>query len=438
MLKAIKSLFIITFFLGIVSCSTDKYPGFKEGDNNVFYKVHYTTDDTSRPHFHKWVTLNMDYRLEDTILFSSKNLDKPLRFSMIDPMFRGDLYDGLSMMTVGDSMTFAIVADSFFVKTTNFKQLPDFVLPGSPMYYDVKLLEVMTDDEYNEKLDLEKIRYKREEILKLESYLSENNIETEPLKSGLYYLPIKTGAGKKPDTGDMCRIFLEVKEIDGNLLFNNFDGTPIDVEYGKNFDTKGFMEGLGLTRVGGSATLIVPSPIGVGERGKDLVKPFTTIIYKVELIEIKSVEEVQQERADRKKAKEAEKQRLKDLEKQNLKNYLSRNNIIAEPTKSGLYFIETIKGSGEKPVKGETVNVHYVLYDTDGQEIQNSYTSASPASFKLGEGRVIMAWEEAVLKMNRGGKAKIIVPSKLAYGSRGRDNIGPYEPLVFELELLGN
>ena len=128
MLKAINYLFIITLFLGIASCSSSKYPGFKEGDNNVFFKEHYTTDDTNRPHFHNWVTLNMDYRLEDTILFSSKNLDKPLRFSMIDPLFSGDLYEGLSMMTVGDSMSFAIVADSFFLKTANFTQLPDFVL----------------------------------------------------------------------------------------------------------------------------------------------------------------------------------------------------------------------------------------------------------------------------------------------------------------------
>ena len=148
------------------------------------------------------------------------------------------------------------------------------------------------------------------------------------------------------------------------------------------------------------------------------------------------MEEVQLERAEKKKAKEAEKQRLKDLEKQSLDAYLNQNNFTVSPTESGLYFVETKKGSGEIPNKGDVVEVHYILYNTDGVELQNSYKSGTPASFKLGEGRVIMAWDEAILKMNRGGKATIITPSKLAYGLRGRDKIGPYEALVFDLELL--
>ena len=50
---------------------------------------------------------------------------------------------------------------------------------------------------------------------------------------------------------------------------------------------------------------------------------------------------------------------------------------------------------------------------------------------------VFAGWEEAVPLMKRGGKAKIIVPSALAYRERGNGKeVGPYEPLVFELELL--
>ena len=428
-------LFLITGIL--VSCSESKIDGFEKGENDVHYKVHHTTDDTTRARFLNWVTLNMDYRLGDTLLYSSKSLSKPLKFSMIEPMFKGDLYDGLAMMTVGDSMTFAIVADSFFLQTAKFTQLPDFVTPGEPMYYDVKLLKVQTDAEYQEELTELKEQMRQEELIKLDQYLKANNITIPPRPSGLIYLPIEEGSGRRPDTGEMCRVFLEVQVLEGQLLYTNFEGTPIDVEYGKNFDTKGFMEGLGLTRVGGSATLIVPSPIGVGERGKETVDPFTTIMYKIKLDALRTVEEVRAERAERKKAREAKRQRQKDYEVQRLQKYLADNAIAVEPTASGLYFIELEPGNGKSPVKGDKVKVAYKLFNTNGQLISSSEKDRVYPEFIVGDNRVITAWEEAILLMEWGGKAQIVVPSKLAYGSRGQGKmIGAYEPLIYEMELL--
>ncbi|MCK5368610.1 MAG: FKBP-type peptidyl-prolyl cis-trans isomerase, partial [Cyclobacteriaceae bacterium] len=256
-------------------------------------------------------------------------------------------------------------------------------------------------------------------------------------ESGLYFIPIKEGSGKKPDTGDMCQVVMEVKQMDGKLLFNNLETRPMDVEFGKNFDTKGFMEGLGMLRVGGKAQLIVPSQIGVGESGRELVPPFTAILYELELQKIKTVAEVRKERAERKKAEEDERQRFKEAESAKIDAYIKKNNIKEKPSETGLYYIELKEGSGERPVKGETVRVHYIASRTDGFLIQNSYNLNQPAAFILGQGMVFAGWEEAVPLMKRGGKAKIIVPSALAYRERGNGKeVGPYEPLVFELELL--
>ncbi len=437
MLKGSAFLFIVSFVVIVASCKREQHPGFTKGDNNVYYQYHYRSDDTARPFMHSWVTLNMDYRLEDTVLFSSGNMPEPLRFSMIEPMFAGDLYDGLSMMHVGDSMSFAIVADSFFLKTVGSTHLPDFVTPGSPMYYDVRLLKVQSDEEYVQELEERKKQLKEEEKTKLQAYLDENNISTRPTESGLYYIAIEEGFGRRPDTGDMCRVFLEVNVLEGEFLYSNFDGTPIDVEYGKDFDTEGFMEGLGMTRIGGTALLIVPSPIGVGEQGREVVKPFTTVIYKIKLDTIRTVEEVQQERLARKKAREAEKQRLLDREKEMIADYVSRHHIRPEPMPSGLIMITIREGTGKKPEKGEKVRVHYIMYDMDDNELESSYIQDKPVEFPLGKGRAIRAWDKAIPEMKRGAKVKIIAPSGLAYGSRGKDTlVAPFEPIVFELELL--
>ena len=421
------------------SCSSDKFPGFKKGENDVYYKVHHRGNDTTHPQLDEFVVVEMDYGLEDSVLFSSKNLDKPLRFIMIEPMFPGDVYEGLKLMSIGDSMSFAVVADSFYIKTAKFKNVPDFVVPGSPMYYHVKLTNILSEEEFKLELEKERDSLKNLEKETLAKYVAKNNITVQPEQSGLYFIPIEPGKGKKPDTGDMCQVVMEVKQIDGKLLFSNLDTRPMDVEFGKNFDTKGFMEGLSMLRVGGKAHLIVPSQIGVGESGRELVPPFTTILYELELQKIKTVAEVRKERAERKKALEDEKQRFKEAESAKIDAYIKGNNIKEKPTETGLYYIEIEEGSGEHPVEGETVVVHYIASRTDGFLIQDSYKLDQPAIFIIGQGMVFAGWEEAVLLMKKGGKAKIIVPSSLAYRARGNGaEVGPYEPLVFELELLEN
>ena len=433
MIRFLPLLVLVTI---LSACSESPFPGFERNEDNVYYKVHHRSNDTAHPYMHSWVTLNMDYRLEDTLLFTSTRLKYPLQFTMIEPTFQGDLYDGLSMMHIGDSMTFVIVADSFFLHTAGFARLPDFVEPGSPMYYDVRLLNVQDDEAHARELEARKTEMRREEDEKLREYLIENDIQGSPTASGLYYIPLEEGYGRKPDTGDMCRVYLEVKELGGRLLYNNFEGDPIDIEYGKQFDTDGFREGLGMTRIGGSAMLIVPSPIGVGERGRELVEPFTTVIYRIHLDTIRTVEEVQQERLEKKMAREAEKQRMKDREAAQIKTYLEENRITEQPSSSGLIMVTLEKGEGATPVAGEKVVVDYIVYNLSGVELDNSLKKGEPAEFVAGKGQVIRAWDEAILKMNRGGRAKLIVPSRLAYGTRGREGmVEPYEPLVFEITL---
>jgi FKBP-type peptidyl-prolyl cis-trans isomerase FkpA len=53
-------------------------------------------------------------------------------------------------------------------------------------------------------------------------------------------------------------------------------------------------------------------------------------------------------------------------------------------------------------------------------------------------GQVIPGWDEGFLLLNQGSKARLIIPSKLAYGeNQSGPDITPYSPLVFDVELLG-
>ncbi|MDP2883034.1 MAG: FKBP-type peptidyl-prolyl cis-trans isomerase [Azonexus sp.] len=105
-----------------------------------------------------------------------------------------------------------------------------------------------------------------------------------------------------------------------------------------------------------------------------------------------------------------------------------------ETTASGIAITMLKEGSGTSPKASDTVKVHYRGTLTNGQEFDSSYKRNEPAAFPLN--RVIPCWTEGVQKIKVGGKAKLVCPPNLAYGSRGVPGIPPNSTLVFEVELL--
>jgi len=104
-------------------------------------------------------------------------------------------------------------------------------------------------------------------------------------------------------------------------------------------------------------------------------------------------------------------------------------------TASGLQYTVMTAADGAKPTATDSVTVHYRGTLLDGTEFDSSYSRNEPATFALNQ--VIGGWTEGVQLMNVGSKFKFAIPYNLAYGERGAGNsIGPFETLVFEVELL--
>ncbi|KAJ3181639.1 FK506-binding protein 2B [Gaertneriomyces sp. JEL0708] len=98
-------------------------------------------------------------------------------------------------------------------------------------------------------------------------------------------------------------------------------------------------------------------------------------------------------------------------------------------------------GSDRKPKKGETVSVLYTGYLPDGSIFDTNLTGKKkPVAlrFKVGTGRVIRGWDEGLLTMCNGEKARLKIESEWAYGKKGVEGkIPPNTELTFEVELIG-
>lgn len=106
-------------------------------------------------------------------------------------------------------------------------------------------------------------------------------------------------------------------------------------------------------------------------------------------------------------------------------------------TPTGLQYYVLKEGTGPQPAAGQTVDVHYTGWLTDGTKFDSSRDRGSPIDFPVGTGNVIPGWDEAVLGMKVGEQRQLHIPPSLGYGERGAGGvIPPNATLIFDVELM--
>ena len=136
-----------------------------------------------------------------------------------------------------------------------------------------------------------------------------------------------------------------------------------------------------------------------------------------------SFNQMAQERIEAQKAKQAEE--------------LDKVSAGFQQTDSGLRYQIIQEGTGQQAAAGQTVSVHYKGQLLDGTVFDSSYKRQQPIDFVLGLGQVIPGWDEGVSLLKVGDKARFVIPSDLAYGSRGAGGvIQPDAALIFDVELV--
>jgi FKBP-type peptidyl-prolyl cis-trans isomerase len=119
---------------------------------------------------------------------------------------------------------------------------------------------------------------------------------------------------------------------------------------------------------------------------------------------------------------------------------------------SGLEYMEIEQGSGRTAGPADRVRIHWIgwlaggtfLESTRGLEGTDLTPEAGtpglvhePREVDLGNPAVIQGWRLGIVGMNEGGRRRLIIPSDLAYGPRGKaPAIPPYSTLIYDIELV--
>lgn len=266
--------------------------------------------------------------------------------------------------------------------------------------------------------------------------------------SGLHYRFISQNAnGRQVEKGDMLNGEMLLR-LDNDTLFSNIgDPANLLVVSDGRFDGD-LSEGLLMMHEGDKAVFAIdadkmaahlqPNQMPASYKNGTNMR----LYYEVNLLSVKSADEM----ASAKKEFEQKMQSMKDEQKQALDSYIAENNITATPNDDGLYVIVSKKGNGPKVEVGRRIKVAYTgyllngtIFDSSNSDIalQNNLEPHDALEFVVGQANLIKGWDDGLMGLAQGTKAKLIIPENLAYGAKGAgEMIPPYATLIFDVEIL--
>lgn len=260
----------------------------------------------------------------------------------------------------------------------------------------------------------------------------------------------KNEGGRVVEQGDILTMSMTYKNSADSVLFSSNDlGQPVQLRADTAHYEGDFIGALMGMRMGDSASILVSADsfflktAGAPEV-PDYIDSASMLNFIIDIDKVETLEEMQAAAAAAAAEAGAEEMNI-------LKQYLADNNITQEPTPSGLIFISTKEGTGKQAVAGKRVKVNYEGQLLDGKYFDTSIEEVAkaqgifdarrpyaPFEFDLGKGQVIQGWDEGIALLKEGGKARLIIPSSIAYGANPRPGgpIGPHATLIFDVELL--
>jgi FKBP-type peptidyl-prolyl cis-trans isomerase len=264
------------------------FPGYSLIEGDIYYKLIMFGEHRGVARPSDFVTIDISYRtMNDSLFFTGRRT-----MQLTAPEFPGSIDYCFFALSENDSASFIIDAHGLFEKTLS-GEMPSFLNPGDVIKVDIKMILIRTAEQYRREKDefLAWIKdFGEYERTVLENYIEQRDIKIKPTLSGLYFIPLKRGTGKKVEKGDIVTVNYEGRFLNGKF----FDSTikrqqPFEFVYGTEWQViQGLEEAIGMMVEGDRAVIILPSGLAWGTKGSitGIIPPFTSIMYEIELVSV--------------------------------------------------------------------------------------------------------------------------------------------------------
>lgn len=161
-------------------------------------------------------------------------------------------------------------------------------LQGDTTYYNIEDASLLFKDLMSEAKEAKTEKLYGENRRAGEQFLAENSKKegVTTTESGLQYKVIVEGKGEKPQATDRVKVNYEGRLVDGTVFDSSAKHGDKPLEFKANQVIKGWTEALTLMPVGSKWELYIPYDLAYGERDSGKIKPFSALIFTVELVEI--------------------------------------------------------------------------------------------------------------------------------------------------------
>lgn len=277
----------------------------------------------------------------------------------------------------------------------------------------------------------------------IQNYLSTNDIEADKLNSGVYYEVLRENSdGKQVAQDHVVGIVYTMTHLEGEFEIETHTDTLNPVRFSNSYNLNfnavhpaGLNYSIGEMREGEKFRFYIPSYQAFDNYShEDFFDEYSNFILDVDLVEIKTEEEIYYE------------------EIETIQNYIEEQEIEAESYPNGLYYRQITEGDGDSPGNSSAVEFHFTRKYLNGSIIETT-TDGDPAQVYMNNNQLVEGLEEGLRFMKEGGTAELIMPSRIAFGKSvqviptqlreiwaSEEEIQPltkpYSPVIYEIELI--
>ena len=289
---------ISTLFAILVGVSFSTFgqhiEGYRQNENNLYFKF-LQDEKGSTAKLGDVLSMHMVMKSSDGIELKNTYKErggKSMLFPVKFPVFLGDIYEAVTLLSEGDSAKFLIPADSMYNRIFK-KPLPPSVTEGSSLDFTIKVEWIKAQQdvpipEQTVKLNVLQ-RSKDEEAI--EAYFNKNELDFKRTDSGVFIHVMSESGNNLIKKGQTLTMNYTGMYVNGQIfettIKENGDHQPITVVSGNEQVIKGWEESFLELRAGSTYRIGVPSKQAFGVRGRGIVPSNTVLIFEINIITVK-------------------------------------------------------------------------------------------------------------------------------------------------------